>query len=69
MIAGVLKRKVKAMNFQMQYPEVVPFFVEIGESWVVMEELIDNVVEFVFLLYGKSMDNIDTLRYHLFCPT
>ena len=28
-----------------------------GESWVVTEELIYNLVEFVYLLYGKRMDS------------
>ena len=45
---------MKALNFLMKYPELAHFFVGLGESWVVTEELIDNVVEFECLYMAKA---------------
>lgn len=61
------KGKVKAINIFMKYPEFIPFFSELDKNWVATEELIDNLEEFVCVLYGKKMSSIDTLRHQLFC--
>ena len=58
--------KIKAINILMEYPEIVRFLVELGESWSVTEEMIDNIIEFVCTLYGKKTRDVNILRYQLF---
>ena len=42
-------------------------FEELGQSWIITEELIKELTRFVCTLYGKMMDDVDLLRYQIFC--
>ena len=62
------KGKLKAIKLLKKYPELVHYFSELGESWIVSEESFDNLSESVCTLYGKMMKDVDRLRYQLYCP-
>ena len=61
------KGKIKAINVLKKYPEFVHCFEELGTSWITTDDLINNCIRFVCALYGKVMDDVDELRYQLFC--
>ena len=60
------KGKIKAQKLLIN-SEFVNLFSLLGTSWFVTEDMIDRLSEFVSCLYGKRMEDIDLLRYQLYC--
>ena len=42
-------------------------FFALGEQWSVTEHMVDNYCEFVCALYRKRIQDVDLLRYQLYC--
>ena len=64
--AFVGKGKIKALKLLQKFPEFLSCLVDLGKSWIVTDELVNDLIRFVCALYGKFMDDIDLLRYQLF---
>ena len=61
------KGKMKAVNLLMRSQDFTSIFSALGEDWGTAEELVDNICTFVCSVYGKPLDNVDLLRYHIYC--
>ena len=61
------KGKIKAVKLLEKYPEFIHCFQELGKSWIVTDDLVDQCEKFVCLLYGKMISDVDELRYQIFC--
>ena len=47
--------------------DFVHVFDKLGNDWVVDNELVESLKNFVVEIYKKSDENLDTVRCHLFC--
>ena len=58
------KGKVKALKLLQQRLKFVPVFESLGESWSVTEQQLDELEEFVCLLYGRQKTKkVDDVRH------
>ena len=61
------KGKVKPLKLMLKNEDFIDLFTEFGSSWIITEDMIDRLTEFVCSLYGKRSHDIDLLRYQLYC--
>ncbi len=59
--------KIRSMKLMAKTQENVKLFAELGKTFQLPEELINNLQEFVCKMYGKEIADIDLLRYKLYC--
>ena len=59
--------KVSALNLLAKESRYIELFKSIGESWDVSAEISSGVEEFVCKLYGYQIDDVNLLRYKLYC--
>ena len=51
----------------MKKERYVTALVDLGSSWELSDETLKNIEEFVGELYGKKCNDVDLLRYDLYC--
>ena len=59
--------KVSALNLMAKESRYIELFKSIGEAWDVSPEISSGVEEFVCKLYGYQIDDVNLLRYKLYC--
>jgi hypothetical protein len=59
--------KIRSMKLMAKTQENVKLFAELGKTFQLSEELVNNLQEFVCKMYGKQIADIDLLRYKLYC--
>ena len=63
------KGKWKAIQLLLKNESYVKAMVEIGETWSVSDATFNAAEALVCHLYGKKGQNVDLLRYELYCAT
>ncbi len=61
------KGKRRALKLLMVNSDYVAAFSSLGNTWLVSADLLRKLEEFVCALYGKRLQNVDLLRYQLYC--
>ena len=61
------KGKSRALKLLMANSDYVAAFSNLGNTWLVSADLLSKLEEFVCALYGKRLQNVDLLRYQLYC--
>ena len=61
------KEKGKAFKLMMEKERYVQASVDLGSSWKLSDKTLKNIEEFVCELYGKKCNDVDLLRYDLYC--
>lgn len=61
------KGKLKAIQLLLKSESYVKAMVEKGETWIVFDATFNAAEELVCHLYGKKGQNVDLLRYELYC--
>ena len=64
------KRKQTCWKIMIKNPKFLCIFSELGEHWILQEDIMRSLEEFVCLLYGsRRVKNFDDLRHQLFQKT
>ena len=61
------KGKTKAFKLAMKKQKFVKALADLGSSWELSDETLEVVEDFICELYGKRCQDIDLLRYNLYC--
>ena len=61
------KGKGKAFKLMMKKERYVKALVNLGSSWELSDEPSKNTEEFVGELYGNKSNDVDLLRYDIYC--
>ena len=59
--------KIRSIKLMAKTQEHVKVFGELGKTFQLSEELMNNLQTFVCKMYGKEIADIDLLRYKLYC--
>ena len=61
------KGKSKPFQFMKYQQKYVFTFKELGEPWNLEEGLLQNLEEFICVMYGDQLKNVNDLRYKIYC--
>ena len=61
--------KVKPLKLMVKYVEYMEAFAEFGTNYQVLESLLEVLEKFVCHVYGSKINDIDQLRYKLYCQS
>ena len=61
--------KVKPLKLMVKHVEYMEAFAELGTSYRVSESLLEVLQKFVCHVYGNKVNDIDELRYKLYCQS
>ena len=59
--------KIRSIKLMAKTQEHVKLFAQLGKTFQLSEQLVNNLQEFVCKMYGKEIADIDLLRYKLYC--
>ena len=66
-ISSLLRKgKLKCWKLVEKYQKFQTAFTQFGSSWILSDELFEQLKEYVFTLYGLRQIRVNEVRYRLF---